>query len=129
LAGVLEACRVGRLTRNQHVLLRVGELIAWAECAASLARRAAAAADGALPAKADKRFGPPALSTISRVFAREAAQIVAEHGLRWVRGAAAPDTDLTSLEAELRLNEVRAVQTGLITDINRVADALYDRSA
>ena len=28
LAGVLEACRVGRLTRNQHVLLRLGELIA-----------------------------------------------------------------------------------------------------
>ena len=56
LAGVLEACRVGRLTRNQHVLLRLGELIAWAECAASLARRAAAAADGTLPAKADTRF-------------------------------------------------------------------------
>ncbi len=28
LAAVLEACRVGRLTRNQHVLLRLGELIA-----------------------------------------------------------------------------------------------------
>jgi alkylation response protein AidB-like acyl-CoA dehydrogenase len=129
LAGTLEACRVGRLTRNQHVLLRLGELIAWAECAASLARRAAAAADGALPAKADKRFDPPVLSTISRVFAREAAQTVAEHGLRWVRGAAAPDTDLTSLEAELRLNEVHAVQTGLVMDMNRIADALYDRSA
>ncbi len=34
MAAVLEACRVGRLTRNQHVLLRLGELIAWAECAA-----------------------------------------------------------------------------------------------
>jgi acyl-CoA dehydrogenase len=129
LAGVLEACRVGRLTRNQHVLLRLGELIAWAECAASLARRAAAAADGTLPAKADKRFGPPVLSAISRVFAREAAQTVAEHGLRWVRGAAEPNTDLTSLDAELRLNEVHAVQTGLVTDMNRIADALYDRSA
>jgi alkylation response protein AidB-like acyl-CoA dehydrogenase len=129
LAGALEACRVGRLTRNQHVLLRLGELIAWAECAASLARRAAAAADGSLPAKADKRFDPPVLSTISRVFAREAAQTVAEHGLRWVRGAAAPDTDLTSLEAELRLNEVHAVQTGLVMDMNRIADAIYDRSA
>ena len=31
LAAVLEACRVGRLTRNQHVLLRLGELIAYAE--------------------------------------------------------------------------------------------------
>ena len=40
LAGVLEACRVGRLTRNQHVLLRLGELVAHAEAAATLVRRA-----------------------------------------------------------------------------------------
>ena len=56
LAAVLEACRVGRLTRNQHVLLRLGELIAYAECAGALARRAAAAAAGTLPDKADTRF-------------------------------------------------------------------------
>jgi alkylation response protein AidB-like acyl-CoA dehydrogenase len=129
LAGVLEACRVGRLTRNQHVLLRLGELIAWAECAASLARRAASAADGMLPAKADTRFGPPVLAAISRAFAREAAQTVTEHGLRWVRGAAAPDADLTGLEAELRLDDVRAVQAGLVTDMDRIADDLYDRSS
>ena len=35
LAAVLEACRVGRLTRNQHILLRLGELIAHAEAAAA----------------------------------------------------------------------------------------------
>ncbi len=86
---MLEACRVGRLTRNQHVLLRLGELIAWAECAGSLARRAAAsAADGTLPEKADRRFEPAALAAISRVFAREAALKVAEEGVRWLRGAA-----------------------------------------
>jgi len=128
LAGVLEACRVGRLTRNQHLLLRLGELIAWAECAASLARRAGAAAAGTLPAKADKRFDPPVLAAISRIFAREAAQTVTEHGMRWVRGAAAPDADLTALEAELRLDDVRAVQAGLVTDMDRLADALYERS-
>ena len=48
LAGVLESCRVGRLTRNQHVLLRLGELIAYAESAAALVRRAVAAAEGTL---------------------------------------------------------------------------------
>ncbi len=129
LAGVLEACRVGRLTRNQHVLLRLGEMIAWAECAASLARRAAAAADGNLPPKADTRFDPPVLATISRVFAREAAQTVAEHGTRWVRGAAEPGTDLSALDAQLRLDDVRAAQAGLVADMNVVADALYHRSA
>ncbi len=33
------ACRAGRLTRQQHVLLRLGELIAYAECAEALCRR------------------------------------------------------------------------------------------
>src|SRR5437588_1209489 len=83
LAALLEACRVGRLTRNQHVLLRLGELIAYAESAACLARRADAAAADALPDKADRRFDADALATISRIFAREAAQKVAEDGMRW----------------------------------------------
>lgn len=128
LSGVLEACRVGRLTRNQHVLLRLGELIAWAECAASLARRAAAAAEDSLPAKTDTRFGAPALAAISRVFAREAAQTVAEHGVRWVRGAAEPGADLAGLETRLRLDDIRAAQTGLIADMDLVADAIYHRA-
>ena len=44
LAEIMEACRVARLTRNQHVLFRLGELVAWTECAAALSRRAARAA-------------------------------------------------------------------------------------
>ena len=35
LAEIMEKARVGRLTRYQHVLLRLGELIAYAECAAA----------------------------------------------------------------------------------------------
>ena len=87
LATLLETCRVHRLTRNQHVLLRLGELISYAECAASLARRANAAANGTRHEKADQRFDAPALATISRVFAREAAQKVVEDGVRWVAGS------------------------------------------
>jgi alkylation response protein AidB-like acyl-CoA dehydrogenase len=128
LAGVLEACRVGRLTRNQHVLLRLGELIAWAECAGSLARRAAAAAGGTLPAKADTRFTTAELAAVSRVFAREAAQMVAEHGLRWVRGAADAGADLSRLAADLHLEEVRAAQEGLLADMNQICAALYRSS-
>ena len=41
LAEVMEKARVARLTRYQHVLLRLGELISYAECAGSLARRTA----------------------------------------------------------------------------------------
>jgi alkylation response protein AidB-like acyl-CoA dehydrogenase len=126
LASVLEACRAGRLTRSQHVLLRLGELIATAECAATFAARAAAALDGALPAKADHRFDAATLAAMSRIFARDAAQTVAHEGLRWVLGAS-QGADMSAFEAGLRLDAVRAAQAGLITDMDTVADALYGR--
>ena len=66
-----------RLTRNQHVLFRLGELIAYSECAGSLSRRAAGRAGGELNPKADTRFGAPALAALARIFAREAALKVA----------------------------------------------------
>ena len=42
LSAVLEACRQARLTRSQHVLFRLGELICQAESAEAFAQRAAA---------------------------------------------------------------------------------------
>jgi alkylation response protein AidB-like acyl-CoA dehydrogenase len=135
LAGVLEACRAGRLTRHQHVLLRLGELIAQAEGAARFADRAAAALDGALPEKADHRFDAATLAAMSRVFARDAAQKVACEGLRWVIGAGAPGgaaaegVGATPLQTSLELDAVCAAQAGLVTDMDHVADALYGRAS
>ena len=126
LAGVLEACRAGRLTRNQHVLLRLGELIAAAEGAGCFAGRAAAALDGELPEKADHRFDGSALAAMSRVFARDAAQKVACDGLRWVAGAGGADG--APLRSSLQIDAAFAAQEGLIADMDRVADALYGRS-
>jgi alkylation response protein AidB-like acyl-CoA dehydrogenase len=125
LAAVLDSCRIGRLTRSQHVLLRLGELISYAECAGALARRAAASAAGTLPDKSDARFDAAGLGAVSRVFAREAAMKVAEEGLRWVAGAGTG----TDLAAALPLDRVRAAQSGLLADMDRVADVLYGREA
>jgi alkylation response protein AidB-like acyl-CoA dehydrogenase len=130
LATLLEACRIGRLTRHQHVLLRLGELIAHAESAASLVRRAVAAAEGALPGKANRRFDAHALAAISRVFARNAAQKVAEEGMRWVAGALPlGDPAAEALAGQLRLPAVRASQAGLVADMDYLADVLYARTA
>jgi alkylation response protein AidB-like acyl-CoA dehydrogenase len=128
LAEVLERARLGRLTRGQHVLLRLGELIAQAEGAASLVRRAAAAAEGSLPAKASTRFDAAALAAISRVYAREAALCVATQGMALVCGAAdVPDAD--RLAADLRLPAVHAAQAGLAGDMDLFADVIYGRPA
>ncbi|MGE5135923.1 MAG: acyl-CoA dehydrogenase family protein [Gemmatimonadota bacterium] len=131
LGSVLEACRAGRLTRHQHVLLRLGELIAEAEGAAQFAARAAAAAEGALPDKADHRFGAATLAAMSRVFARSAAQKIACDGMRLVTGsldASDAGSAAAALTTGLRLDAVCAAQAGLLSDMDRVADALYGRA-
>ena len=45
LAVLLERCRLDRLTRNQHLLFRLGEIVAHVECAAIFAERSVAEAD------------------------------------------------------------------------------------
>jgi alkylation response protein AidB-like acyl-CoA dehydrogenase len=128
-AVLLERARLGRLTRNQHVLFRLGELLAVAEGAASFARRAARAADGELGPKADRRFPPEVLAAMSRVNAREATLKVAADGLRWVGGALAGDGELAALQADLDLPAVQRTQAGLLSDMDRVRDALYGAPA
>ena len=130
LAEVMEKARVARLTRFQHILLRLGELIAYAECAGSLARRAALMADNKLNEKANRRFDANALAAISRIFAREAALKVGEEGVRWIIGAGGvSNTDLSAFETTLGLPAIHQAQAGLISDMDYVADVLYNRVA
>jgi alkylation response protein AidB-like acyl-CoA dehydrogenase len=130
LAELLEKARVARLTRYQHILLRIGEWIAFAESAGCLARRAARAAEGKLNEKASRRFDVDALAAISRVFAREAALKVAEEGLRWVVGAGGvTDAEMPAFETSLQLSAMHRAQAGLISDMDFIADVLYSRAA
>ncbi|MGV1010206.1 MAG: acyl-CoA dehydrogenase family protein [Dermatophilaceae bacterium] len=128
LAVVLDACRTGRLTRSQHVLFRLGELICWTEGAGVLAERAAAAAEGTSFEKTPKRFDAPTLAAMSRVYAREAASRVALDGSRWVAGAADPGSPAVAAVAGIPVGAIQAAQAGLLTDMSAVADALYGRA-
>jgi alkylation response protein AidB-like acyl-CoA dehydrogenase len=130
LGEILEKARVARLTRHQHILLRLGELIAYAECAGSMARRAALMAESKLSEKASRRFDVAALAAMARVFAREAALKVAQEGLRLVVGAGGiGELELPAFEASLGLPAIHRAQAGLIADMDLVADALYNRAA
>ncbi len=128
LAEVMERARAGRLTRYQHILLRMGEWIAYAECAGTLARRAARMADRQLSEKANQRFDAVGLAAIARIFAREAALKVAQEGLRWIVGAGPADGDTAAFEAALNLTAIHRAQAGLIADMDFVADVLYGRA-
>ncbi len=129
LAAVLEACRVARLTRNQHVLFRLGELITYTECAEALARRAANALAGTRHPTSPERFDGAALA-MSRVFAREAASKVGQEGVRWVAGSLQPSSaDVAPLLATIPHDAIRTAQAGLVNDMDVVADVLYARTA
>jgi alkylation response protein AidB-like acyl-CoA dehydrogenase len=129
LAEVMEKARAARLTRYQHILLRLGELIAYAECAGSLASRAALMAEGKLSEKANQRFDATALAALGRIFARQAALKVAGDGLQWVTGTAGvSDSDMTAFEAALRLPAIHRAQAGLVADMDYVADVVYGRA-
>jgi alkylation response protein AidB-like acyl-CoA dehydrogenase len=112
LAALLERARLDRLTRNQHVLFRLGELIAYAETAALFSERAASA-----PSRASG-LDARTLETMARVHAREAALKVASDGLRWAVGAGQTDP---GLKQQLCVDGAMAAQAGLVEDMDSVA--------
>jgi alkylation response protein AidB-like acyl-CoA dehydrogenase len=127
LSELLEAARLQRLTRHQHILFRLGELIAHIEGSASLTRRAARAAKKELNEKAYTRFNAKNLAALSRVSARDSAMKVVSEGLRWI-GGLIPESEAADLEKKLCVPQIHRAQTGLIRDMDYIGDVLYERT-
>lgn len=119
LAALLERCRSERLTRNQHVLFRLGELIAWAETAAVFSERSVEHPTTAI------NLAPETEKTMARVYARDAALKVAADGLRIV-GGALPAGAAADLASQLGLPAIYASQAGLLEDMDAVAARLNE---
>lgn len=115
LSVILERCRLDRLTRQQHVLFRLGELVAYAETAAIFAERVADKPTEAI------NLNVAARQALARIHAREAALKVATDGLRWSIGAGQTDPNLAN---SLNLPGIYQAQTGLLADMDQAADAL-----
>lgn len=124
LAAILERCRTERLTRNQHILFRLGELIAAAEIAAVFAERAAEQPTQAIPAWSGLQS--ETLKAMARVVARETALKVAADGLRWTAGADNSPAAATGLAVSLGLPAIYASQTGLLKDMDFIAGKLSE---
>jgi acyl-CoA dehydrogenase len=127
LAELLEAARLQRLTRHQHILFRLGELIAHAEGSASLARRAARADRKDLSPKAHMRFTAQNLAAFSRVSARDSAMKIVNEGIRWIGGLLS-QSEAMNLEKKSFVPQIYRAQTGIIQDMDYIADVLYGRS-
>ncbi len=125
LAELLERARQQKLTRNQHILMRLGALIAQVEGAGALARRAHRAETKQLHEKGSKRLRAGALAACSRVNARTVAMTVGTEAIRWVAGADGGELD--GLEQRIDLTAIHRAQGGLIDDLATVAEAVYGR--
>jgi alkylation response protein AidB-like acyl-CoA dehydrogenase len=115
LAALLERARLDRLTRSQHLLFRLGEIIAHAESAALFAERAITRPTEAIA------LAPDTLQAMARLAARDAALKVASDGLRWATGAGQTDPQLAE---RLGLAAAMQAQAGLLDDMDFVADRL-----
>jgi len=115
LAVILERCRRDRLTRQQHILFRLGELMAYAETAAIFSERVADYPTEAIP------LDVPIRQALARIHARDAALKVAADGLRWTMGAGQTDPNLA---ASLNLPGIYQAQTGLLADMDFAAEQL-----
>ncbi|NOZ85675.1 MAG: acyl-CoA dehydrogenase [Deltaproteobacteria bacterium] len=113
LAEILERCRESRLTRSQHVMYRLGELITVAEGAAIFAGQVKHSPSKAVP------FGQDCMDAMSRICAREAAQKIAWHGSKLIAAAngTPPNIDFSAAIES---------QTGMIQDMDLVAKSLIE---
>ena len=118
--------RVGRLTRNQHVLFQLGEIMTRAEIAANFASYAA----GRGAAKYQPFFAPAAVKTMSRICAREMALDVVGLAVRLVRGMdAVDDAGMAAFESALQVSRINAAAKGLMNDMDVVAKAINEQDA
>jgi alkylation response protein AidB-like acyl-CoA dehydrogenase len=120
LAELFERARKSRLTRHQHILFRLGELVMQVETAGALCR-AAAAGTGRGP-----RPDAETHKAMARLTAREAAAAVAAEATRWLIGA---DAEADVDERALRLGEIRRAQKGLLADMDTIAAGIFGAAA
>jgi hypothetical protein len=77
-------------------------------------------------AKAHARFTAENLAALSRISARDAAMRVAAEGVRWIGGLLS-EQDAIKLNQKLLAQQLLLAQTGLVQDLDYVADVLYGR--
>ncbi len=114
---VFEMCREQKLTRNQHVLMRLGELVMYGETAAAFCRKSVEPEYS----KAVK-FDRECWQTMSRLYSRTAAIRVAQDGLKLVLGYG--DGTSADISKRLGMDAINDAQKGTREDMELVAEKL-----
>ncbi|MCK4619683.1 MAG: acyl-CoA dehydrogenase family protein [Desulfobacterales bacterium] len=110
-----------KLTRKQHIMFALSDMMTHVEVGASMARKAKSLVEAGDP-KAEK------IKSMSRIFANEAAQVVAHNMLMILMGSGAFDQKIVSdfMEA-VSYNKLLGSYENVIKDMDMVADILFER--
>ena len=110
-----------RLTRKQHIMFALADMVTHVEVGCALARKAATAAQ-ANDAEAEK------LRLMSKIFANQVARLVVQNVMTIVLGSGVFDQQ-TAAEfiGAANLNELAQTYQDIIVDMDRVADIIFER--
>ncbi len=111
-----------RLTKQQYIMFALADMMTYVEVGASMARRAM---------NLNKTGNPGAekIKAMSRIFANQTAQLVAQNILKILKGSGVFDQQTVSEFMEtVTFNELICSYDNIIKDMDIVADMLFERS-
>ena len=123
LNQLVNVAHENRLTRNQHIMFQLADLMAHVEIGISFARKA-----DALKKAEDREAGK--IMAMSRVFAAEVAQLAASTIPVVLQGTGLfDDRQVDDMLKSMAYDELTRGQKGVINDMDTVADILFEREA
>ena len=111
-----------RLTKQQYIMFALADMMTYVEVGASMARKAM---------NLNKTGNPGAekIKAMSRIFANQTAQLVAQNILKILKGSGVFDQQTVSEFMEtVAFNELMCSYENIIKDMDIVADMLFERS-
>ena len=111
-----------RLTKQQYIMFALADMMTYVEVGASMARKAMKLVETGDP-------GAEKIKVMSRLFANDTAQLVAQNILKILKGSGVFDQQTVSefMEA-VAFNELACSYENNIKDMDIVADILFERS-
>lgn len=117
LANIFEECKTQRLTRNQHIMMRLGELAAWAETAHIFSLKA-----GEDKYSKGVMFDRDTWQAMARSYARDAGIKIALDGIKLIMGYGTGDA--ADLEEKVFLKDIMSMQKGQKEDRELITEGL-----
>ncbi|HXK61106.1 MAG TPA: acyl-CoA dehydrogenase family protein, partial [Acidobacteriota bacterium] len=113
LADVIQEARDLKLTKSQHVMFLLSDIMTWGEVAEALCHKAAECQDG-------KKWSPEFTKAVARVFARETVELASQNASQILLGGDSPAPNAEAILAQLP----KGYQAGLLKDMDLIAAEL-----